>query len=184
MINRCFITAALRVWLIAMAALAATTPADAQPTSVERFERQAQQIQRETLRQQAEGLTLEDRVLAAGLIEPELTIDRSDDIQQPTHPRRGDLQRRRLLDGRNLERQLVLAGRDPLSHNRLQHLHLSSGVSRAEVLDLPRPASRLPDHLDSDSPRRGPHRPHIGHQPTITDPRLVRNFEPAPERTT
>jgi hypothetical protein len=64
MINRWFITAAARVWLFAAAAAFAATTAHAQPTSVERFERQAQQIQRETLRQQAEGLTLEDRVLA------------------------------------------------------------------------------------------------------------------------
>jgi hypothetical protein len=60
--------------------------------------------------------------------------------------------RHRLLGGRNVERELVLAGRDPLSRNRLQHLHLSGGVSRAEVLDLPRPASRLPDHLDATAP--------------------------------
>ena len=38
--------------------------------------------------------------------------------------------------------------------------------------------------LPPEGPRRGPHRPHIGHKPTLTDPRLVRNFPTAPERTT
>jgi len=83
---------------------------------------------------------LKHHILAAGLVEPQLVIHRGDRIQQPTHSRASDFQSRRLLRSPDLERQLVLAGRDPLGCDRLQQLHLGVGVSRAEVLDIPRPA--------------------------------------------
>jgi hypothetical protein len=79
---------------------------------------------------------LEHHVPTADLIEPELAIHRGDHVQQPTHPRVGDLQRHRLLLGRNAERQFVLPVRDPLRRDRLQHLHLGVGVGRSKMLDV------------------------------------------------
>jgi hypothetical protein len=72
----------------------------------------------------------------AGLVEPKLAIHRGDRVQQPTRPRRGDLQRHRLLLGRNPERQFVLAVHDPLRRDRLQHLHLGVGMRRPKMLDV------------------------------------------------
>jgi hypothetical protein len=58
------------------------------------------------------------------------------------------------------------------------------GVGRTEVLDISRPVTVLPHHLDSDRPRGGPHRPHIRHGPTLPSPPLVRNSRPSLQRNT
>src|SRR5262249_22829914 len=86
--------------------------------------------------------------------------------------------------GSQAQIQLTLPSRQPLPRDRLQQLQLGLIVSRADVLDLPRPAMRGVHDLNGHRPRRCPDRPHVRHSPTLRSAlRLVRRFRTAPEQT-
>jgi hypothetical protein len=88
-------------------------------------------------------------------------------VEQATHPRRRDRQRPARRTGIQAQVQLALPGSQPLPGGRLQQLHLSVVMRRAEVLDIPRPAMRGVHDLHRGGARRCPDRPHIRHPATL-----------------
>jgi hypothetical protein len=102
-------------------------------------------------------------------------------IEQEVHPRRGNRQRSAAspLPGRvgllQSQVQRALPGRQLLPRDCLQQLRLYIVMSRADVLDVPRPAMGGVDNLHRGRARRRPDCPHIRHWASLR-PGLVHNF--------
>jgi hypothetical protein len=89
-------------------------------------------------------------------------------IQQAAHPRGRDRQRAARRPRIKTQVQLTLPGRQLLPRRRLQQLHLSRGMRRAQMLDLPRPAMAGVHDLHRGGPGGRLHRPDIGHAANTT----------------
>ena len=95
--------------------------------------------------------------------EAECVVRAAQRLPQMPHPRRHNLQRPQGSGRVQPEVELILAGGKPLSTGRLERRKLSIIMSRADVLDIPRPTPRRMHDLHRRRPRRGPNRANIRH---------------------
>ena len=105
----------------------------------------------------------EHPIRAAGLAEAQHIVSLRQGIEQTAHLRRDDRQRPASRSRIQAQVKLTLPGRQPLPRRSLQQLQLRIIMSRADVLDLPRPAPVGVHDLDRDRPAGGLHRPHVRH---------------------
>ena len=83
----------------------------------------------------------EHLIAAGGAVEPQHPVGMLQRIEQAVHPGGGDRQRpARALRRLQAQVKLTLPGRQPLPRRSLQQFQLHVIVSRADVLDIPRPA--------------------------------------------
>jgi hypothetical protein len=124
----------------------------------------------------------EHLIAAAGLVKAQHPVSMLQGIGQAAHPRGGDRQEPASRSLVQAQVKLALPRGQPLPRRGLQQLQFRVIVSRAQVLDLPRPPVRGVHNLHRGGTRRRLHRPHIRHPATLR-PRILRNSSSRKPRT-